>query len=508
MDETTPLLQNQSYSLPHKRLLAIFPALALIQFTSFLDQTAISTSLPAIASALGTGGSISLVGASFLITSTSIQLINGRLSDIFGHKASLATALTIMGLGNLLSGFATTPAQLFAARAFTGFGAGAINALVQIAIADITTLQQRGYYFGMIGLAVAFGNGLGPVIGGVLTQTVGWQWAFWFVCPLCVLAVVYLVSLKLVDWAGAWASLFGIALLLIPISQGGSTLSWISPATISMLVAGMLLIGLFLAIEWRFAKLPLLPARLFQYNRSTNILIHGNLFVMPLYLQNVHGSSPARAGVLMLPMVIAHGLTSAGTGTLISRCGHYKSIIVTGAVYWALAAVEKMHYDHNTPLWKIVVVGIFDGVGVGCSLQPVLVGLFAGSSVDDRAVLTGLRNFVRDMGGATSTTVSGAILSNMLSSQLRSRFGPALVSKLTSSAFALKDLNVTAEERVMIVEAYMRGLQAVFSSFAVLIAVHLCACACIRDYGLKQRHSKKQQSGIHGEGRIQSGEVQ
>jgi MFS family permease len=74
-----------------------------------------------------------------------------------------------MSLGNLLSGFAGTPAQLFAARAFTGFGAGAINALVQIAIADITTLQQRGYYFGMIGLAVALGNGLGPVVGGVLT---------------------------------------------------------------------------------------------------------------------------------------------------------------------------------------------------------------------------------------------------------------------------------------------------------------------------------------------------
>ncbi|KAI1313246.1 putative efflux pump antibiotic resistance protein [Xylaria venustula] len=540
MDETTPLLKNRSYSLPHKRLLVIFPALALIQFTSFLDQTAISTSLPAIASALDIGASISLVNASFLITSTSIQLINGRLSDIFGRKVSLVTALTIMCLGNLLSGFAATSAQLFATRAFTGFGAGAINALVQIAITDITTLQQRGNYFGMVGLAVALGNGLGPVIGGVLTQTIGWQWALWFICPLCVLAIAYLVSvwpssrpailqsssscdriwdkLKLVDWAGAGASLFGIALLLIPISRGGSTVSWASPATIYMLIAGLLLMGLFLVIEWRFAKLPLLPARLFQYNYSTNILIcinlfigwiyWGNLFIMPLYLQNVHGLSPSRAGVLMLPMVVAHGLTSAGTGMLISRLGHYKPIIVTGAVCWALAAVEKMHYDQATPLWKTIVVGIFDGVGVGCSLQPVLVGLFAGSDVDDRAVLTGLRNFVRDMGGATSATVSGAILSNILSSQLRSRFGPELVAKLTSSAFALRDLNLTAEERAMITEAYVKGLQAVFASFTVLIVVHLCACACIRDYGLDQGRSKKQQSYIHGQGRIQNSEVE
>lgn len=232
MDESTPLLQNQSHSLPQKRLLVIFPALALIQFTSFLDQTSISTSLPAIASALNTGASISLVGACFLITSTSIQLINGRLSDIWGRKTSLVAALAIMGTGNLISGFSKTPLQLFAARAFTGFGAGAINALVQIAIADITTLEQRGYYFGMVGAATALGNGLGPVVGGALTQIAGWQWAFWFVCPLCAMAIYYLVSvwptssstyakgrvwdkLKLIDWPGALASLFGIALFLV-----------------------------------------------------------------------------------------------------------------------------------------------------------------------------------------------------------------------------------------------------------------------------------------------------
>lgn len=232
MDETSPLLPNQSHSLSQKRLLVLFTALALTQFTSFLDQTAISTSLPAIASALDMGASISLVGSSFLVTSTSIQLINGRLSDIFGRKVSLIAALSIMATGNLWSGFSATPVELFVARAFTGFGAGAINALVQIAIADITTLEQRGYYFGLVGMAVAFGNGTGPLVGGALTQAVGWQWAFWFVCPLCVIIISYLVfvwptsrssstitrtwdKLKLVDWAGACASLCSIALLLV-----------------------------------------------------------------------------------------------------------------------------------------------------------------------------------------------------------------------------------------------------------------------------------------------------
>ncbi|KAM3498341.1 hypothetical protein MY10362_008333 [Beauveria mimosiformis] len=327
MDETTPLLlRNQSHALSKRRLLAVFPALALIQFTSFLDQTAISTSLPAIASALDTGASISLVGASFLITSTSIQLINGRLSDIFGRKAALVTALCIMGAGNLWSGFCTTPLQLFVSRACTGFGAGAINALVQIAIADITTLEQRGYYFGMVGMAVAFGNGLGPVVGGVLTQSFGWRWAFWFVCPLCLAAIAYLSS------------------------------------------------------------------------------------VWPSTKRSDSGSSSIRSRLKLID-------------------------------------------------WPGAVVPIALGV---------LVGLLAGSDTENRAVLTGLRNFVRDLGGATGTTVSGTTLSNLLFAQLQHRFSPEMIARLTSSAFALKDLGLTDSEQRLISGAYMNSLKVIYVTFARL----------------------------------------
>lgn len=230
MDENTPLLQNQTHKLARNRLSIIFPALAFIQFISYLDQTANSTSLNAVAAGVHAGDSISLIGASFLMTSTSIQLINGRIPDIFGRKSCLTIALSILGIGNLLSGFSTVPTELFLSRAFTGFGAGAINTLVQIAVADITTLEQRGYYFGIIGAAVALGNGLGPSIGGYLTQLAGWQWSYWFICPLIPCAIIYLIlvwpisapvtsstwyNLKLVDWFGALTSLGSISLFMV-----------------------------------------------------------------------------------------------------------------------------------------------------------------------------------------------------------------------------------------------------------------------------------------------------
>jgi hypothetical protein len=165
-----------------------------------------------------------------------------------------------------------------------------------------------------------------------------------------------------------------------------------------------------------------------------NILIGwvfwGNLFYLPLYFQTVRGLSPATAGSFILPMVIAHGATSGLSGILMSLSGRYTPIISTGTALWAIGAVMKATYGQGTPFPLFFLAGILEGIGVGCGLQPgmnkcsphsefalvmnfianqlplsvVLVGLLAGSKNADRAVITGLRNFIRDMGGAIGIT--------------------------------------------------------------------------------------------------------
>jgi MFS family permease len=114
-------------------------------------------------------------------------------------------------------------------RGISGFGAGALNALVQISISDFTRLEERGYYFGIVGIAVGLGNGLGPLIGGALTEAAGWRWAFWFICPLAVVAVVYLMlvmpgsgtregwwgKIRRVDWVGVGFSMVAVVLVLV-----------------------------------------------------------------------------------------------------------------------------------------------------------------------------------------------------------------------------------------------------------------------------------------------------
>lgn len=139
---------GQRNTMSPKRLMVAISALSICLLVSFMDQTSVSTATPAIAEDLDTGPSTSWVGASFLIASTAFQLINGRLSDIFGRKNLLLICLALMGLGDLACGFAQTAEQLFGFRSVAGVGGGGINSIVMIIVSDITTLENRGTYQG------------------------------------------------------------------------------------------------------------------------------------------------------------------------------------------------------------------------------------------------------------------------------------------------------------------------------------------------------------------------
>ncbi|TVY83014.1 MFS gliotoxin efflux transporter gliA [Lachnellula suecica] len=183
------------------------------------------------------------------------------------------------------------------------------------------------------------------------------------------------------------------------------------------------------------------------------------------------------------------------SGIVIARLGRYIPVITIGTFLWTIGAVLKSTYDRDTPVWVISIAGICEGIGVGCSLQPVLVGLLAGSQKTDRAGVTGLRNFVRDMGSAVGITMSGAILNSVLQNRLREHFSRAFISKLMSSALALMKSNLSNEDKQLISEGYMAGLHRVFASYAVLTGLLFVSTLFIHDYGLEGREEQPQPSG-------------
>ncbi|KAE8154060.1 major facilitator superfamily domain-containing protein [Aspergillus avenaceus] len=505
---------QQSKVLPHKKLMVVFPVIALAQMIAYLDQTSVSTALPAIGAGLDIGSSISWVATSFLVASTSIQLVNGRLSDIFGRKPLLLTCLGILAAADLCAGFSTSAPMLFAFRAIAGVGGGAITALVMIVASDVTTLEQRGRYNGFIGAMVGLGNGLGPLIGGALTQRASWRWCFWFIVPI-ILAVMVLLGiaippsnvqgkmwskLQMIDWLGLFVSVAAVLLTLIPISQGGAAYAWNSPLVVAMLVVGLVLILAFVMIEWKVARLPIMPIRLFQSDTSANLILlqgtlHGfvywaNLFYVPVYLQNVRGYNPIMSGVIILPMVASHGVGSLISGQIISWAGHYKWTISVANFIWLVGVALQTLYTRTSPVWAICVIGFLQGIGIGCAFQPGLVALLAHSRKADRAVANSLRNFLRIMGGSVGLTVSGAILNNILQKRLRDILPSDSVAQITSSVYALSSLQLTPEQTEKVMDAYMAGIHANFIMYAPVIGVCFICAILVRDNGVAEKDHK------------------
>ncbi|KAL9622026.1 MAG: hypothetical protein Q9160_003525 [Pyrenula sp. 1 TL-2023] len=510
-EDETSFRDQQSNVLPHKKLMIVFPVLALAQFTAYLDQTSISAAVPAIGADMNLGPSLSWVASSYLLATTAVQLVNGRLSDIFGRKRLLLISFAILAVGNLCSGFSQRSGMLFAFRTVSGLGGGAITALVQIIASDVTTLQQRGKYNGFIGFAVAMGSGLGPLIGGIMTAQVTWRWALWYDVPwLAVLMMLLFITLpasqmtmgsrarmKMIDWAGLLISIAAIVLLMVPLSEGGSLVAWDSALVLSMLIIGTVVVLAFLAVEWKVATLPIMPLHLFMSDLSCNILLvqnvifgfvfWGNLFYMPIYLENVRGHSATIAGAIIMPMVATQGLGSILSGLIISRTGHYNPVMIAAQWLWTAGLIAQAFFSASTPIWAICLVGFFQGLGTGCCFQPSLVAILAHSRRADRAVLNSLRNFLRTMGGTLGLTVSGAILNNVLRSRLKGVVMGDMVDELASSTQNLGALGLTSAQRSAVLDAYMQGIRVIFIVYAPLIGLCAISAMFVKDHGLAEK---------------------
>ncbi|KAF9635211.1 putative vacuolar basic amino acid transporter 1 protein [Lasiodiplodia theobromae] len=489
------LVDNQNFEgqFNFGRLVVILSALAFTLFVSFLDQTSVSTALPAIATDLNAFETISWIGTSFLIANTSFQLINGRLSDIFGRRTCLLICMVLLAIGDLLCGFAKSAVALYTFRGIAGIGAGGINSLVMIIFSDLTTLQQRGKYQGLMEVNIALGNGIGPLIGGAFSQSrAGWRWTFWFVVPVTVIAgiAVFLATpqsqksqgrmidkAKMIDYPGMFLSLAGVIFILIPISGGGTTYEWSSALVISFLTIGTILILAFIIVQYRFARHPTMPFRLFElpsakilfaHNFISGVVYYTDLYYLPLYYQVILDKSPLISGVLILPLILGFSFASAAGGLAIARLGRCNPVIRTGYVLWTAGAGGRIAFGPATSLGTIVGCLVVEGVGLGLSMQPVMIALLSNTRKEDRAVVTGLRNFLRTVGGAVGLGGAAAVINNVLVDHL-----PAGLPRAAASQLSILLDTLPKEQRAEVVEVYMRGLHIVFYFGAPLIGACL-----------------------------------
>ncbi|KAI5479963.1 MFS general substrate transporter [Pseudohyphozyma bogoriensis] len=471
-------LVDQSSRVSQRKMVVIFLGLGFSLATAYTKMGV----------DLNAGQTISWVGTSYLVANTSSQLIYGRASDIFGRKTCLMTALLILGIGDLLCGFAQTSLQLFVFRAIAGGGAGGINNMAMVIMSDVTSLKDRAKWQGYIAGSVALGSAAGPFVGAVITEHVTWRWLFWILPPcnaLCMLVVWKFIPLKpvtgsmkakllKVDYLGCLVSLAANIMILVAVSSGGSLYAWNSPTVIALFVVGGALWATFLLIEWKFAKLPIMPLRLFTY-RSPGItfvstwligyVYYGNLFYLPRYFQTLRKYSATVSAALLLCLLLIQSAGTAANGRLTTRLGQVKDQIIVGFALWTVSLGLQTMFNETISVGAIVGLLLFQGIATGTIIQTTLVAAQAGAPSADRAVVTAIRNFERTFGGAFGLAISNTILQNTLNKKLPANL-PASVrdSIINGGTLDLPDYIDQATKQACY-DAYNKGIYYIFVSF-------------------------------------------
>ncbi len=440
MSGTLTTEETAAPAMSHRQVLEALSGLLLGMFVSILAGTVVSTSLPRIISELGGDQTaFTWVVTSTLLATTVSTPIWGKLADLLNRKILIQLALVLFVLGSAMAGFSQDTNMLIGFRVVQGLGAGGLTALSQIIMADIISPRERGRYMGLFGGIMAVGTVGGPLIGGLLTDSVGWRWNFFVGVPVAVVAILLLqVTLKLpkrparkvrIDYLGAIFLAGGVSLLLIWVSLAGKNFDWWSPETFWMVGTSVALLVATVVTEL-MVKEPIIPLGMFK-NRtftlavvasiSVGVAMFGTSVFLGQYMQLARGATPTQSGLLTLPMILGLLLSSMIVGNLISRTGKWKAYMVAGSVLLTIGLflMSTIEYDTNYVLVSLYMLIL--GAGVGMVMQNLV--LIVQNTVRPEQLGAASSNvaFFRSLGGTVGVSVMGSILGTQVTSLMTDR---------------------------------------------------------------------------------------
>ncbi|SEP71918.1 drug resistance transporter, EmrB/QacA subfamily [Devosia sp. YR412] len=467
----------------------IIGAVAVTLLLASLGQTIVSTALPTIVGELGGLDHLTWVVIAYLLSSTVVAPIYGKLGDLYGRKIVLQAAIVIFLIGASLSAFASSMTFLIIARTVQGLGGGGLMVVAMTVVADVIPPRQRGKIQGIFGAVFGVATVVGPLLGGVIVEHLNWQWIFLINLPLGILTLVVIsaalktnpdrVSHK-IDYMGFVLLTTALSSFVLATSLGGNTFAWLSAQIIGLVVLSLASVAAFIWVESRAAE-PVLPLKLFRNNTFviTNAVgflvgmaMFGSITFLPLYLQVAKGVTPTGSAIQLIPMMV--GLIGASTlaGFAMSKTGRYKLLPIasTAVLVVGLTLLGTMHL--GTPDWQIALFMFMVGAGIG----PVnSVGVTATQNAVSRdlvGVATAGNTLFRQIGGSIGVSVFGAIFTSSLASQVGGAMPEGGGGAFNAAAIkALPDA-----VRVQVVEGFSAALHPVFLT-AAAAAVIACGLA-------------------------------
>ncbi len=415
---------------------AVFAGLLLVMFVSTLSETVTATALPTIVGDLGGVDHMQWVTTAYILASTIMMPIYGKLGDLFGRKYLFIVALSVFIVGSATCGLAPSMDGLIAGRAVEGLGGGGLIILAQATIADIIPPRQRGKYMGVMGSVFAVSTVVGPLLGGWFVQVTGWRWLFAFNIPLALLAIAAVAFFLTnperrddrppVDVGGMMAMAVSVSSLVLATAWGGTLYPWLSWQIIGLFALFVVAAVAFVLVERR-AKEPIIPMLLFK-NRNFVVCTVTGMFIMlgmmgtvsylPTYFQIVDGLAPEQAGLMTFPMMAGVLLTAVGTGFLATKTGRYKWMPIASC---AVAAVGFVLLSRLTPDTSLLVTGVFlfvlgFGIGLGQQILVLIVQNEFPHAIVGTA--TAANNFFRQIGSTLGASLVGALFTSRLAADL------------------------------------------------------------------------------------------
>jgi len=467
--------QPWGLTLSRRRIVAVLGSVMLGMLLSAVDQTVVGTAMPRIIADLNGLQHYAWVATAYLLSSTASMPIWGKLSDAFGRKRFFIAGMVVFVAGSALCGQAGSMTALIVFRAFQGLGAGAMMPITQAIVGDIFPPAQRARWSGILMSVFAVATIVGPLLGGWITDNVGWRWAFYVNLPVGVVAVAAAVVAlpghvsvhrHRIDYSGAALLVAAAVPLLLGLSWGGSEYPWRSWQVVSLFVFSAVMWVAFFLRELRAAE-PVINPRLFHNDvfsvsavASTiqSAAMFGAIMFLPLFVQGVQGKSATNSGVILMPMMLAAMATSVLGGQLLAHTGRYKALVVGGFGLVVAGAFLLSRMTVSTSgaslSWRMVVMGM--GLGIAMSSFTVIVqNQFPTHRLGE--VTAGLQ-FFRSIGGTVGMAVFGTMLNNRFAANMEENLPAPLRQAMATHGGRLDNPQVllSAQAREALARAFAR----------------------------------------------------
>ena len=476
-------------------------SIGLLLFLAALDQSIVSTALPTIVASLGGVEHLSWVVTAYILTSTIVAPLYGKLGDLYGRRNTIFVSVGIFMVGSILCGVANSMTFLIVSRAIQGLGGGGLFVLALSVVGDAVPPRDRGKIQGVFAAVFSTSSILGPLAGGWLTEQANWHWIFLINVPMGLIALVgFAASFKpkgvrvshKIDWWGAIALTIGLGALTLLTSLGGRSFDWASSTAAALAVLTLVGLVAFVFIERRAAE-PILPMSLFGLNVFwvTSVLgfvvgasLFGAITFLPLYLQIAEGSTPTGSGLQLIPLTLGIVAASTLAGIYMGKTGKYKILtnLGTGLLTLGMASLTQIGAGTGMVLFSAQLVLV--GLGMGCIFPVLTTAVQNAVPRQTLGTATAAGILLRQSGGALGVAAFGALFSVRLISGLGdaaaqlgggAQLGPQMIAQLSP------------EMKTLVADAVINAIHPIFWISAGMAVLGLIFAAMLEEIPLASR---------------------